>query len=121
MYTGDIGAWFPGGTLCIIYRVNNILKLSNAEFVQPERAMCSFPMIQSAFVYGSTINSWTVAVVVLNVEMLRSFAESRGLDNVDLETLKPHVVKKLKRRAMRLVSEVMKSQQHFRFNSTFQN
>lgn len=68
LHTGDVGAWLENGTLSIIDRANNIFKTSVGEYVQPdkiERAVCGNSLAQACFVFGTTLNSRVVCVVVL--------------------------------------------------------
>ncbi|KAG2938652.1 hypothetical protein PC117_g11111 [Phytophthora cactorum] len=55
-HTGDIGQWNPDGTLMVIDRKKNICKLSQGEYVSPERVEGVYgqsPFVAQVFVLGS--------------------------------------------------------------------
>ncbi len=73
--TGDIGAWLPEGNLKIIDRRNNIFKLAQAEFVAPDKIqniVQRSTMVAQCFVYGTTLWTCLIAVVVPDEPMLRA-------------------------------------------------
>ncbi|KAL1447990.1 hypothetical protein MTO96_006560 [Rhipicephalus appendiculatus] len=56
-YTGDIGEIFPDGTLKIIDRKKDIVKLQHGEYVAlvgVEAVLKSCPLVENAFVYGNS-------------------------------------------------------------------
>lgn len=66
-HTGDIGRWNPNGTLSIIDRKVNILKLSNGEYVSLEKVESLYSkcqLIQQIWVYGDSMQSILVAIIV---------------------------------------------------------
>ncbi|KAJ6842039.1 putative long chain acyl-CoA synthetase 6, peroxisomal isoform X1 [Iris pallida] len=87
LHTGDIGLWLPCGRLKIIDRKKNIFKLSQGEYIAPEKienvyANCQF--VAQCFVYGDSFNSCLVAVVAVEPEVLRAWAASEGIKYEDL-------------------------------------
>jgi len=100
LHTGDVGAWLTDGTLCIIDRANNIFKTSLGEYIQPdkiERAICRVPVIASAFVFGTTLNSRVVAIIVLNPEAMPQFCTAHGVEPSDMVKLKRVMMSEIKR------------------------
>ncbi|KAJ2720245.1 medium-chain fatty acid-CoA ligase faa2 [Coemansia sp. Benny D115] len=72
--TGDIGLFDEHGNLVVIDRKKNMFKLSQGEYVTPERIEIIYTdsaLIDQAFVYGDSLQSELVAVVVPNEEFLR--------------------------------------------------
>lgn len=90
LHTGDIGLWLPGGRLKIIDRKKNIFKLAQGEYIAPEKienvyAKCRF--IAQCFIYGDSFNSTLVAVVAVDPDVLKEWAESEGIKYQDLAEL----------------------------------
>ncbi|GAB2228948.1 hypothetical protein Droror1_Dr00023082 [Drosera rotundifolia] len=93
LHTGDIGLWLPGGRLKIIDRKKNIFKLSQGEYIAPEKvenvyAKCKF--VSQCFVYGDSFNSCLVAIVSVDPEILRDWAVGEGIKFDDLRQLCNH-------------------------------
>lgn len=66
--TGDIGTMDTAGNVVIIDRKKNIFKLAQGEFVAPERLEVLYvnksSLIEQMYVYGNSLQSNVVAVVV---------------------------------------------------------
>ncbi|KAK4729369.1 hypothetical protein R3W88_022357 [Solanum pinnatisectum] len=81
-HTGDIGEWQPNGSLKIIDRMKNIFKLSQGEYVAVENLENVFgnnPVIESVWVYGSSFESFLVAVVNPSKQQVEKWAKQNGL------------------------------------------
>ncbi|KAG2997690.1 hypothetical protein PC118_g1713 [Phytophthora cactorum] len=60
-HTGDIGQWNPDGTLMVIDRKKNICKLSQGEYVSPERVEGVYgqsPFVAQVFVLGDSFQNY---------------------------------------------------------------
>lgn len=80
-HTGDIGVWLLDGNLKIVDRKKNIFKLSQGEYVAAEKienivGRSSF--VAMSFVYGDSLQSKLVAIVVPDQEYLESWAKNNG-------------------------------------------
>merc|ERR1712222_92729 len=67
--TGDVGMIYPNGSIKIIDRSKNIFKLSQGEYIAPEKLENIFvlsPFIAQSMVYGDSIKSCLVAIVVVD-------------------------------------------------------
>ncbi|XP_055854860.1 long-chain-fatty-acid--CoA ligase 1 isoform X2 [Episyrphus balteatus] len=76
-HTGDVGKWLPNGTLKIIDRRKHIFKLSQGEYIVPEKIeniYTTSQYVNQVFVYGESLKSCIVAVVVPDVDVLKSWA-----------------------------------------------
>ncbi|PVZ96754.1 hypothetical protein BB558_007325 [Smittium angustum] len=65
--TGDIAKINPNGTISIIDRKKSIFKLSQGEYVSPEKienVLSKHPLIMQSFVYGYSTKNFVVGVIV---------------------------------------------------------
>ena len=72
-HTGDVGELQPNLGLKIIDRKKNIFKLSQGEYIAPEKleqAYMKSNYIAQIFVYGDSLNSFLVAVVFPDKEYI---------------------------------------------------
>ncbi|OQS00024.1 Long-chain-fatty-acid--CoA ligase [Thraustotheca clavata] len=82
VYTGDIGVWTTDGRLKIIDRKKNLFKLSQAEYVAPEKVenvLQLSPLVTSAFVYGDSLHDSLVAVVVPDASAIANLASTMNV------------------------------------------
>ncbi|KAF4748940.1 hypothetical protein FOZ62_030281, partial [Perkinsus olseni] len=73
VHSGDIGMWLKTGQLKIIDRKKSIFKLSQGEYIAPdkiENVITESPLVAQAFVYGNSFQSRLVAVIVPDFEYL---------------------------------------------------
>lgn len=93
LHSGDIGLWTEDGNLQIIDRKKNIFKLSQGEYVAPEKienVIIQSLLIGQAFVHGDSLQSALVAVIVLDEEPVRSLleaSENSSLANASLSEI----------------------------------
>ncbi|KAJ8460676.1 hypothetical protein OPV22_033602 [Ensete ventricosum] len=76
-HTGDIGEWQPNGAMKIIDRKKNIFKLSQGEYVAVEVVENTYmqcPLVTSVWVYGNSLESFLVGVVVPEKNSLEEWA-----------------------------------------------
>ncbi|GMH58817.1 hypothetical protein TL16_g02692 [Triparma laevis f. inornata] len=67
LHTGDIGAWTANGQLKVIDRKKDLFKLSQGEYVSPEKVeniLLSCDSIAQVFVWGVDSESYPVAVAI---------------------------------------------------------
>lgn len=98
--SGDVGVMYPNGTLRIIDRSKNIFKLSQGEYIAPEKleqAYSLVPEIAQCLIYGDSLKNNIVAVIVLEEEPCKKWAtENKQSDDMGKlcsnEDLKKHIL-----------------------------
>ena len=82
LHSGDIGRWNPNGTLSIIDRKKQIFKLSQGEYVAPEKVEMVYqccPFVGQVFLHGDSLQSACVAVVVVDEATVPRWAEQKHI------------------------------------------
>lgn len=85
--TGDIGQFDEQGRLTVIDRKKNIFKLSQGEYVAPEKIealICRQAKIAQAYVEGDSLKSFLVAIIVPDAEVVLPLAKSMGIEGETL-------------------------------------
>lgn len=88
--TGDIGEWTERGTLCIIDRLKNLVKLSNGEYIALEKLESCYKsstLVENLCVYADPLYPKPVALMVPLEGPLRTFLADNGVENKDWEAL----------------------------------
>ncbi|KAJ1913216.1 medium-chain fatty acid-CoA ligase faa2 [Tieghemiomyces parasiticus] len=81
--TGDVGMWDDQGRLIVIDRVKNIFKLAQGEYVAPERVenlYLTHPLVNQLFLHGDPLETYTIAVLVPEPDVLRELVAEHQLD-----------------------------------------
>lgn len=98
LHSGDIGMFTPSGQLKIIDRRKNIFKLSQGEYIAPEKIeniLMQSNFVSLAFVYGDSLQSALVAIIVpdedfvinkWNNDRLTSTTATQSFDELCKET-----------------------------------
>jgi len=76
LHTGDVGQLQSKNELKIIDRVKNIFKLSQGEYIVPEkleRAYEQAPLVMQCFIHGDSMRNHIVAVVYPDPEQLKKY------------------------------------------------
>uniref|UniRef100_A0A1B6CV09 Long-chain-fatty-acid--CoA ligase n=1 Tax=Clastoptera arizonana TaxID=38151 RepID=A0A1B6CV09_9HEMI len=76
-HTGDVGQWLPNGTLKIIDRKKHIFKLSQGEYIVPEKIENVYirsQYVHQVYVHGESLKSCIIAIVVPDVDVIKCWA-----------------------------------------------
>ena len=68
LHSGDVGIIHPDGVIQIIDRAKNIFKLSQGEYISPEKienVVIQSPWIAQAWIYGNSFQDFCVLVAVV--------------------------------------------------------
>ena len=79
--TGDVALVYPNGAVKIIDRSKNIFKLSQGEYIAPEKIENIFvlcPYVAQSFVYGNSLKNNVVAIVVPDKGAAIEWAKKNG-------------------------------------------
>ncbi|KAG2181074.1 hypothetical protein INT43_008656 [Umbelopsis isabellina] len=80
LHTGDIGLFDECGRLSIIDRLKNIFKLSQGEYIAPEKIEGVYQkheLVAQAFVYGDSLQSSLVGIIHPDKDELTKWAQSK--------------------------------------------
>ncbi|OQR76680.1 long-chain-fatty-acid--CoA ligase 1-like [Tropilaelaps mercedesae] len=81
--TGDVGRWTERGTLVIIDRKKDIFKLSQGEYIAPEKVESVYArldQIANIFVEGRPDQRFCVAIVVPEERLFRQWVKNEGFE-----------------------------------------
>ncbi|PVV00342.1 hypothetical protein BB560_005282 [Smittium megazygosporum] len=96
--TGDIARFNPDGTVSIIDRKKNIFKLSQGEYLAPEKIeniLSKHPLVMQSFVYGNSFKNSIVGIVVPDPETFVPWASKiaqDGKSDIDSLVKNPKVI-----------------------------
>ncbi|XP_054709782.1 long-chain-fatty-acid--CoA ligase 4-like isoform X2 [Uloborus diversus] len=89
-YTGDIGELHPDGTFKIIDRKKDLVKLQYGEYIslgKVEAELKTCPYVDNICVVGNGLHDYLVALIVPNVQQLKTLATSMGKEDASLKEL----------------------------------
>jgi len=91
LHSGDIGRWLPNGSLKIIDRKKHIFKLAQGEYIAPEKVENIYTRsvyVAQAYLYGDSLKSACVAIIVPDEDMLMKWAKENGVSGTFAELCK---------------------------------
>ncbi|XP_053991920.1 uncharacterized protein LOC128883510 [Hylaeus volcanicus] len=87
-HTSDIGVLLPNGALKIIDRRKNIFKLSQGEYIIPERIeaiLTGSRFVSQIFVYGYSTKSFIIAIIVPDTAAVDEWQTAQGDTKLSME------------------------------------
>ncbi|KAJ2931925.1 hypothetical protein H1R20_g5168, partial [Candolleomyces eurysporus] len=82
--TGDVGQWNPDGTLSLIDRLKNLIKLANGEYIALERLESIYKscnLVANICVHAVPEAQQPMAIIIPHEVHLRNLLASKGLDS----------------------------------------
>jgi len=82
LHSGDVGQVNPNGSIKIIDRAKNIFKLSQGEYLAPEKlenVYVQSSYIGQAWIYGDSLRDFALLFAVVDPDKAKAFAEENGL------------------------------------------
>ena len=81
MHSGDVGTILPNGALQIIDRKKNIYKLSQGEYIAPQKIENIYKrsnLIAEIYLYGDSLSHYNVAIATPDKEELLKFVKNHS-------------------------------------------
>ena len=81
--TGDVVRVFENGSIKIIDRSKNIFKLSQGEYIAPEKIeniLVLSQMIAQCFIYGDSLKNSCVSIIVPEEKWVQEWAQQKGIE-----------------------------------------
>lgn len=101
LHTGDVGTiLYPSHALKILDRVKNIFKLSQGEYVAPEKlenVLQKSKYVAQIFVHGESLQSYVIAIIVPKKDVVIEFLKSKGINATEEDAHKYYEDKDLKK------------------------
>ncbi|KAI8335770.1 hypothetical protein BC941DRAFT_429317 [Chlamydoabsidia padenii] len=90
LQTGDVGEWNEDGTLTLLDRIKNLIKLSNGEYIALEKLESIYKSclyVLNLCVYADSLLPRPVALVVPVEAAVRQLAQENGIEEKDWDRL----------------------------------
>ena len=90
LHTGDIAQINSNGTFTIIDRKKNIFKLSQGEYIAPEKLEIVYSKVKfvsQVFVYGDSMKDFCVAIIVPDQKELEAIAKAEQIEFINFNEL----------------------------------
>jgi len=83
LYSGDVGLVHPSGAIQIIDRAKNIFKLSQGEYIAPEKIENEFvksEYIAQIWIHGDSLHDYVMMFIVLDPDRMKTYCNANGVD-----------------------------------------
>ncbi len=106
-HTGDVAEFLPNGCIKIIDRKKNLFKLSQGEYIAPEKlenVYVKSPYVGQIFVHGDSLKTYIVSIITLDEAICKQWASENGHDPEGIYS-NEELVKVIKEDLLRLATE----------------
>ena len=99
LFTGDVAELNPEkGSIRVFDRVSSIIKMSQGEFVSPDKMENTYAesfFVSQMFVYGNSFRDYLVALIHPNEDVVNKFAEEHKIHEESFDALlkRPEIIK----------------------------
>lgn len=86
LLSGDVGAVYPNGAIKIIDRAKNIFKLSQGEYIAPEKlenVYVKSPWVDQIWIHGDSMQNFIIAFIVINMGKVKEWCDTYGKEISD--------------------------------------
>lgn len=86
LYSGDVGMVFPNGAIKIVDRAKNIFKLSQGEYIAPEKlenVYIQSPFVAQVWMYGDSLRDFVVGFIIVEEGTVKGWASENGKEYTD--------------------------------------
>ena len=83
LFTGDVGLVKENGSIKVIDRAKNIFKLSQGEYIAPEKlenVYLQSKFILQSWIYGDSLRDYIVAIFVLDPLVVKEWSETKKVE-----------------------------------------
>jgi len=80
LHSGDVGVILPNGAVKITDRKKNIFKLSQGEYIAPEKLENTYlksPFVTQIFVYGDSLKDYLIALIVPDEKHIKNWISTQ--------------------------------------------
>jgi long-chain acyl-CoA synthetase len=81
LLTGDVGTVYPNGSLKIIDRAKNIFKLSQGEYIAPEKlenVYVQSSYVMQVWIYGDSLRDYIIGFFVVDPAGVKKYCSENG-------------------------------------------
>jgi len=102
LLSGDVAQINPNGSITIVDRAKNIFKLSQGEYIAPEKLENQYiksDFVAQIWIHGDSLHDWIVVFIVIDPDKVKPWAKERSIlyndALMDSTELKKEVMKSL--------------------------
>ena len=112
--SGDVAVIHPNGAIQIVDRAKNIFKLSQGEYIAPEKLENQYiksEYIAQIWIHGDSLHDWAMAFIVVDPDRIKKWAADNAAGEVNDELMKNMKLKEV------IYNDLMRIATENKFNS----